>query len=193
VPGIFDVTLITTSANGNDTLTLSNYITVNTTPPFPTITQVGYTLTSSPATSYQWQLNAADISGATSQSYIVLQSGTYTVIIGDSNGCVNSASKDVLITGIDGVNDDAGIMLYPNPSTGSITIEFTGAEITGDASIEITNAIGQSVFNSNHKISSANRNMEIDLEFVQSGIYLITIKTQNKILNKKTIVLNDHK
>ncbi len=150
---------------------------------------MGYTLTSSTADSYQWQLNAADIPGATNQSYTVLQSGTYTVVIGDSNGCVNSASKEVLITGIDAVNDDAGITIYPNPSSGRITIEFSGAAIRGDASIEVKNAIGQSVFNSNYKILLDSRNMEIDLGFVQSGIYLITIKTQNEILNKKIIVL----
>ncbi len=119
--------------------------TVNPTPPFPAITQVGYTLTSSPASSYQWKLNAADIPGAISQSYTVLQSGTYTVVIGDSNGCVNSASKDVLITGIDAVNGDAGLWIYPNPSNGRITIEFSGAAITGDVSIDVINTLGQKV------------------------------------------------
>src|SRR5213075_2620540 len=54
VPGVYDVTLITTNANGSDTLTLHNYITGYPTPPIPTITQVGYTLTSSPASSYHW-------------------------------------------------------------------------------------------------------------------------------------------
>ncbi|MEO5673062.1 MAG: T9SS type A sorting domain-containing protein [Chitinophagales bacterium] len=188
-PGTYDVTLITTSANGTDTLTLPDYITVNPTPPFPAITQVGYVLTSSPASTYQWQLNAADIPGATSQSYTVLQSGTYTVIIGDSNGCVNSTSKDVLITGIDVLNGGAGITIYPNPSSGNFTIEFSGATVTGDASIEVRNAIGQSVFYSNYKISSANRNMDIDLELAQSGIYFITIKTENDFVKKKMVVI----
>ena len=32
---------------------VSNYVTVYPTPPFPAITQVGYTLTSSPASTYQ--------------------------------------------------------------------------------------------------------------------------------------------
>ena len=37
IPGTFDVTLITTNAGGNDTLMLTDYITVYPTPPFPTI------------------------------------------------------------------------------------------------------------------------------------------------------------
>jgi PKD repeat protein len=61
-PGVFDVTLITTDANGiSDTLTLANYITVYTNPFAPVITQNGNVLTSSSATSYQWQLNSVDI------------------------------------------------------------------------------------------------------------------------------------
>src|SRR5216110_1665635 len=56
-PGTYDVTLITTNVNGNDTLTLPGYITVYATPSIPTITQTGYTLTASAAANYQWQLN----------------------------------------------------------------------------------------------------------------------------------------
>jgi PKD repeat protein len=43
-PGTYDVTLITTNINGSDTVTLTDYITVNETPPFPVITQNGLTL-----------------------------------------------------------------------------------------------------------------------------------------------------
>ncbi|MEO5675223.1 MAG: PKD domain-containing protein, partial [Chitinophagales bacterium] len=99
IPGVYDVTLITTSANGLDTLTLPGYITVYPTPLFPSISQFGYTLTSSVANSYQWQFNAVDIPGATNQSYTILQTGFYTVIIGDSNGCQNSVTEYILIDG----------------------------------------------------------------------------------------------
>ncbi len=187
-PGTYDVTLITTNANGSDTLTLPDYITVNPTPPFPAITQVGYTLTSSPASSYQWQLNAADIPGATNQSYTVLQSGTYTVVIGDSNGCVNSASKDVLITGIDVVNGDAGITIYPNPSSGSITIEFSGATVTGDASIEVRNAIGQQVYSIEEKNVNRKFKKEIDLNKFSTGVYIIKLKTSDKFFQQKILI-----
>src|SRR6185295_11760888 len=70
-PGTYDVTLITTNAGGSDTLTLSNYITVYTNPFAPLISQTGNTLTSTPATTYQWQLNSVDIPGATNQSYTI--------------------------------------------------------------------------------------------------------------------------
>jgi PKD repeat protein len=99
-PGTYDVTLITTNANGNDTLTLSNYITVYSTPPLPTITQNGYILTSSAADFYQWQFNNADIPGATNQSYTATLTGYYTILISDSNSCSSSATVYVLIVGL---------------------------------------------------------------------------------------------
>src|SRR4030095_2569251 len=46
VPGTYDVTLITSTLGGQDTLTLPGYITVNATPVTPVITQAGFVLTS---------------------------------------------------------------------------------------------------------------------------------------------------
>ncbi len=178
LPGTYDVTLITTNANGSDTLTLPNYITVYPTPPFPSITQLGYTLTSSSAASYQWQLNSVDIPGATNQSYAILQTGYYTVVVGDANGCNNSTTEYILISGIDEVRNGS-VFISPNPSSGSFTVElfddFTAAEV----SVDVMNALGQKVFSSLEKISSAHWKKEIDLGVVARGVYFIEIKTES--------------
>jgi len=194
-PGIFDVTLITSGANGNDTLTLTNYITVYPTPPFPTITQVGYTLTSSPANSYQWQFNSADISGATNQSYTILQTGFYTVVAGDSNGCINSFTEYVLISGIDEMGSNANISIYPNPSSGNFMVEwlnacpaFCGGLIAGEVSIDVINTLGQKVFSSVEKISFTQFEKEVDLTNVPGGIYFVEIKTVNEFFRKKIVI-----
>ncbi|HYV94298.1 MAG TPA: kelch repeat-containing protein [Chitinophagales bacterium] len=198
VPGVYDVTLITTSANGTDTLTLNDYITVNATPPFPVITQVGYTLTSTSATAYQWQLNSIDIPGATNQSYTILQSGYYTVVVSDSNGCVNSASIKVTISGIDEVSD-ANISIYPNPSSGSFVIELSGGFIADEVSIYVLNTLGQKVFSFEESRSIGinaddfsegvhSNKKEVDLSDFASGIYFIGIKSQKILVLKKILI-----
>ncbi len=178
-PGSYDVSLITTNANGNDTLTLFNYITVNATPAFPSITQVGYTLTSSLASSYQWELNTVDIPGATNQSYTILQSGIYTVVIGDSNGCVNSASKEVIITSINEVDVNAGVSIYPNPSAGIITIEFS-TSLLNNISMELINMVGLNVLSSTDIMNSSGSKKEIDLSDLGNGIYVMNLKYTDK-------------
>jgi hypothetical protein len=45
---------------------------------------------------YQWKKNAVTIPGATTSNYTALSSGSYTVTIKDSNGCVNTSAPDVI-------------------------------------------------------------------------------------------------
>ncbi|HYV90569.1 MAG TPA: PKD domain-containing protein [Chitinophagales bacterium] len=186
-PGLYSVTLITTNAFGSDTLTLLNYITVFATPPFPAITQAGYTLTSTSAASYQWQFNSVDIPGATNQSYTVLQSGLYTVIVGDSNNCVNSANQYVLISGIAELSD-ANISIYPNPSDGNFMVELSNGLIAGQVSIDVVNSLGQKVFSIEEKITATDIKKEIDLSDVARGVYFIGIKTENEFVRKKILL-----
>jgi PKD repeat protein len=185
-PGTYDVTLITTNANGNDTLTLPNYITVYPTPPIPTITQNGNVLTCSPAASYQWQLNSVDIPGATMQSYTYTQTGLYTVFTADSNGCSNSAS--LLITGVTELGNDYSISVFPNPGSGSFTVELHGGFIDGEIAIEVVNILGQKVFSSTEIMSSGNRKMQIDLTNVTGGVYFIEIKIDQEFERKKILI-----
>ncbi len=184
--GTYDVTLITTNASGSDTLTLTGYITVYPTPLFPIITQVGNILTSSPANSYQWQLNAIDIPGATAQSYTVLQSGNYTVVIGDSIGCVNSASIEVVISGINEVMEDADISIYPNPTNGDFVVEIKNSN-ADEIQIQITNAIGEVIFFTEEKMIA--NHIEIDLSNKASGAYIIQITSRKTVVRNKLMLI----
>jgi len=187
-PGSYDVTLITTTASGNDTLTLPNYITVYPTPPIPTITQNGYTLTSSIAATYQWQFNGVDISGATNQSYTIDQTGYYTVIVSDSNGCINSATIYVEITGVEDLSGDLQFSVYPNPSNGSFVVELFNYSPAENVSLNVANALGQDIFSSEEKISSQQIKKEIDLSATAPGIYFIEIETNDNFVRKKIII-----
>ncbi|HYV94306.1 MAG TPA: kelch repeat-containing protein [Chitinophagales bacterium] len=190
-PGVFDVTLIATDAGGiSDTFQLNNYITVYSNPFAPTISKTGNILTSSPANSYQWQLNSLDIPGATNQSYTILQSGLYTVVIGDENGCNAQASIDALV-GISEIEENSLVNIFPNPSSGNFIVEWLNVQIVGEASIDVVNTLGQKVFSSQQSPAlwtSVDRKKEIDLRNLASGVYFIEIKSQNFFLKKKIII-----
>ena len=186
-PGVYDVTLITTNANGSDTLTLHDYITVYPTPPIPIITQNGYALTSSQADFYQWQLNTVDIPGATNQSYEVLQTGFYTVIVSDTNSCVNSTTLYVEITGIDEVSDE-GISVYPNPSDGIFTISFGNTIPASEVTLQVTDAIGRSVYFHTTEQELQPPILQMDLHQLPRGVYFLTIRSLGFPVMKKIII-----
>ncbi|HYV94315.1 MAG TPA: T9SS type A sorting domain-containing protein [Chitinophagales bacterium] len=91
---------------------------------------------------------------------------------------------------------DENISVYPNPSSGSFTVELLLNELNAvDISIDIMNAIGQTIFSSKEKITAADFRKQIDLSNglhsesnVRSGVYFIEIKSQHVFLKKKIIV-----
>jgi hypothetical protein len=175
---------------------LSDFITVNPTPAIPTITQTGYTLTSSAAANYQWQFNSVDIPGATNQSYAVTQTGYYTVFITDQNGCSASATTYVLITEIENVPGDENILIYPNPSNGNFVVEYSNGIGGDEMEINIHNTLGQLVFSSKEKINSTDGKVEIDLCkgdarhcVSTNGVYFIEIKTGIDFAREKIMVV----
>jgi hypothetical protein len=161
--------------DGSDTLTLTDYITVFPTPPFPTITQNGLTLTSSPAGSYQWQFNSIDIGGATNQSYTVTDEGYYTVVISDSNGCINSATVFVEVTGIDEQQPGDDFSVYPNPSSGLIHLQFPALYGEGNLTVKVYNTLGQLVFIEEETAALPGSVKPIHLEQLPGGIYYLEI------------------
>lgn len=175
-PGEFDVMLIATSANGvADTLLLNNYLTVYQNPFAPTITQSGNTLTCSNAASYQWQLNAVDIPGATNQSYTITQSGLYTVIIGDENDCNAQASTQAYLVGIPGAEEDWYVNVFPNPSNGIFNVDVFVAN-EDEVHFTVLNTLGQSLEEKTERLNLNRTTTSIDLRNWSQGVYFLVVK-----------------
>jgi hypothetical protein len=187
--GQFDVTLVTTGSNGvNDTLTLNSFITAYENPLAPVITQNGNVLTSSPALTYQWQLNGINIPGATHQNDTIMQSGLYTMIITNENGC--SAQSSIDASYVVGINEtgNASITISQSTSDATITVQLINEPDT-DVAIMVWNTIGQSVFYFNEKISSPAWKKNIDLGNLTKGIYFIVVQTSSCIANEKVMIM----
>jgi gliding motility-associated-like protein len=105
-PGTYNVTLITSNAFGSDTLTLPNYITVNTTPTAqassnsPICAGENLNLVANGGTTYTW----IGPNGFTSTQQnpiipntILVNSGLYSVIVANGAGCTDTALFNVSI------------------------------------------------------------------------------------------------
>ncbi len=169
--GIYTDTL--QNANGCDSL-ISINLTVNTVD--TTITKSGFTLTANqPGATYQWYncTTNAPINGATSQSFTATSPGWYSVLVA-SNGCSEmSQCKQIkkLNSNVNfGMSDlyeitENRFLVYPNPFSNSINIS---SESQVPFVIRITDIRGREVF-------KAENETEIPLEFLESGMYQLTI------------------
>ena len=147
------------------------------------VTENGITLTANTlGATYQWldcDNSYSSISGETGQSFTATVNGNYAVEITE-NGCTDT-SFCYSITSV-GINEQylqQDIEIYPNPTTGIISISGKNIE-----SIEIVNIEGQII----KLIKWNNEKCNIDLSPRPKGIYLIKIITYNGIIIRKIVL-----
>lgn len=124
------------------------------------------------ATSYTWS------TGDNTQTSTVTPSTTtvYTVTVSDGT-CNNSATVTITVSNCTGIKEAVanGISVYPNPNNGIVNFAVN-AELSGNTTVEIYDAIGKLVIkeNLNKEITTINTN------HLQDGVYFFKIKNNNQ-------------
>jgi PKD repeat protein len=163
-------------------------VTVNPLPPAPTITQNSNVLTSSAATTYQWYLNSVIINGATSQTYTITQSGTYSVCITDVNGCSSCSSGFAAVyTGMSDDITNGTLSIFPNPNNGQFDISFD-LNKKDNYVVEITDELGQLVYSEKLDSYAGHYSKHFDVKQYGAGMYMFTLKNSSNQSVKKVIV-----
>ncbi|MBL4658283.1 MAG: T9SS type A sorting domain-containing protein [Flavobacteriales bacterium] len=97
----------------------------------------------------------------------------------DSVNCSLPAPPDTAIptdpTSIISISASSGISLFPNPSSGVITLAL-GEVVQGDYSVTIFNVLGQRVFSKDIKISQGQRQLHLSPSDLSAGSYLINLE-----------------
>jgi hypothetical protein len=108
----------------------------------------------------------------------------YTYI--DGNGCMNSATSDVMVDECASVNETAEnmISIYPNPSSGLITINAGNAMIE---SVKLFDYAGRLVYEVNDLQSNS---ISTDLSEFSNGVYRLEIMIENGY-SHQTLLLTD--
>ena len=75
--------------------------------------------------------------------------------------------------------------IYPNPSKGSLTIEFK--ELVNSYSVEIFDITGKTIYENSYD-QSANLVQVINLDNASRGVYFVNIKSDKGIVTKKLVV-----
>ena len=113
-------------------------------------------------------------------------SGTYLVEVSDTKDCGPAATDSITILDLThlgiGDNNAAITRIYPNPSSGEITVEV--AEETEEVIFEIVNSAGLVVIKKRVRTSGGLLKETIDISNLEKGIYIIRVrgKTLSDIL-----------
>lgn len=151
-------------------------VTVGSLPPTPTITKVGFVLTSSSSVNNQWYLNGSPIAGATGQTYTVTADGYYSVVVTNVLGCqATSANTQVIVSGLDQLFMYNSLVLGPNPAKNMIALTIPSELLNTKANIKIIDVTGKIVLSKEIIISSLTEKM--NLENISTGVYVFEFKT----------------
>ena len=189
-PTVF--TTYTVSAN-----TTSNNVTC----PSTATTSIGIfynpTITATPQRTFVCRGESVDLygNGGVSYSWSNAQTGStitvspntntnYTVTGTDANGCVNTGTLQVKVSGCVGISENAaqnaGVLIYPNPNNGAFMVH-ANAEVT----LTLSNELGQTirVFN-----LTAATNYQVQINDLAKGVYFITGQKDNVNIHQKVVV-----
>ena len=113
--------------------------------------------------------------------------GTYTLVVTDANGCIDSSQANVLpstITEIQTIND---LKIYPNPSNDIFNINFSSMK-KQNFDISIYNILGERIFNEYHSNLIGEFKCSFNLYNFERSVYFLEISSNQIIINKKLIL-----
>lgn len=183
--GVYTQTYLSVVTGCDSTVELD--LTIHNTPE-ATVTKTGTTLTaSSGGEGYQWldcNDGSAPIPGATEQTFNPTSNGHYAVRV-TKDGCANT-SECVEVDGLVGISGlehgFASIELYPNPTSGQLTIQ--AATPFNQVRITMVNLLGQVVQEYGDQSGSIIR---LNIDALKSGMYLVEIAKGEHLVRYKVI------
>lgn len=80
-------------------------------------------------------------------------------------------------------NKNAATLLYPNPSTGSVTLQLNTNE---KGKIEIYNVMSKRVYHEN--FAEGTKQVQLSLEHLSTGNYIVSVKTKECVMYNKLVL-----
>ncbi|MCB0575636.1 MAG: PKD domain-containing protein, partial [Saprospiraceae bacterium] len=181
--GVYPVTLIVTNLYGEDTLTLTDMITVLDLPVtvFNYVEDQGtvtFTNQSSGALSYMWNFGDGSTSDEANPVHTYTEPGTYTVELTAINICGASTLQQTLVITVVSANEPAWLdrfALYPNPNTGAFTVEMSGLPHS-EVEFILFDALGQQVKREVAEFGTGTLVRNMDYGHLSPAIYQLHIR-----------------
>ncbi len=138
--------------------------------PQPVLTLNGNELsTTATGVSYQWYIDGIEIIDSDSQSISLSEDGVYTVMVTYANGCSSLSDEFIFsLLGLEGLNVDVNVSVFPNPFTGQLNVKWEGLEFT---EVYVTDLVGRRV--QSKALTIYDTKTQLDLDHVLPGAYSV--------------------
>jgi len=194
-PGLYNVRLVTSNAMGTDTMNstilidsaVADMIIDDTL--FQNLSSSFTDNSVSPVT-WNWDFGDGNSTSLQNPTYTYATTGTYTVtlITSNDNGCVDTATKEVVVVQFTGQRELSGpqsISVYPNPAASVIYIEVDQIP-SGISWLRIENTLGQVVYE-DRSFTANSTTTELNIAHLPKGLYYISIGNDRGVAINKFI------
>jgi hypothetical protein len=131
----------------------------------------------------QWFFNGMELSGENQDQLIATQSGEYSVLLFDEQGCEYKSQNVNIdlstILELSGIN----IILYPNPANSYVELSLDNIN-SSDVLISIFDLQGRNVFNDLFNSSK----FQIDISSLQKGTYIVNVQIESARKSMRLLV-----
>ena len=166
--------------------TPSTSITVRPSPAIPVIfQQIDSIINNVSGSTYQWYLNGNLVPNKITKNIRISagQNGNWYVVVTNGVGCSSQSNTIHTNVGLNELENDNFLKVYPNPSKGVINVELSAANVS-NASVKIADITGREIFN--EKMN--NKRMTINLKDKSKGIYYLLFNDGNKTASRKIVL-----
>jgi hypothetical protein len=121
--------------------------------------------------------------------YALIANGNQAIFSGQGFGSID---RNEFTYGFVGVNEaligNEGISLHPNPAGDKVFVRLSNYMEGNPVSIRLTDLSGRLISERNTIRASEKQSIEVDLDGVGAGLYLITVQLNSEVYTKKLIV-----
>jgi len=155
--------------------------------------EISFTNTSTNATQYSWNFGDGTTSMDENPTHVYTEVGTYPVTLSASSddGCTVTTLQEIRVALATSTEDEIlaeSFNLFPNPSTGQLTLLFTN-EMPVISNITVIDLLGQSVLQLTASQITGN-DIQMDLSGLTNGVYHLLIETNEARTTRRVIKMN---
>ncbi|CAN5379211.1 hypothetical protein BH11BAC2_BH11BAC2_22380 [soil metagenome] len=138
---------------------------------------------------YQWLLNGNIIVGADSVNYVALQTGNYSVIVTDFNGCSGIAPDVfVTITSLSEAIHQPQVVIQPNPAHDQCTLILPEGFSNKNIKIYFRDAVGKELRNPVSFSAITDNTLQLSLNGIIPGFYLVELQNESGKFTGRLII-----